>query len=81
MIKGSTTKIVTKTEILALVSLLLDTNFNRYRPILGDNPKVIDNLEGPLLTALATINGTLTKIVTKTEILALVSFLLGCFFI
>ena len=29
-------KIVTKTEILVLVSLLLDTNFKRYRPILGD---------------------------------------------
>ena len=38
IIKGSITKIVTKTEILALVSLLLDTNFKQYRPIIGDMP-------------------------------------------
>ena len=74
-------KIVTRTEILALASLQSNTNFEQYRPILGDIPKVIDNLEGPLLTTLATINGTLTKIVTKTEILVLVSFLLGSYFI
>ena len=73
--------IVTRTEILALASLQSNTNFKQYRPILGDMPKVIDNLEVPLLTTLATINGTLTKIVTKTEILALVSFLLGSYFI
>ena len=57
-------KIVTRTEILALVSLQSNTNFKRYRPILGDLPKVINNLEGPLFTALATINSTVTKIVT-----------------
>ena len=32
--------------------------------------KLVDNLKGPLLTALATINGTVTKIVTKTENIA-----------
>ena len=74
-------KIVTRTEILALASLQSNTNFKQYRHILGDMPKVIDNLEVPLLTTLATINGTLTKIVTKTKILALVSFLLGSYFI
>ena len=57
-------KIVTKTENLALVSLQLNTNFKRYRPILGDMPKVINNLEGPLFTALATINDIVIKIVT-----------------
>ena len=34
--KGFITKIVTRTEILAPVSLLLGTNFKWYRPILGD---------------------------------------------
>ena len=57
-------KIVTKTEILALVSLQSNTNFKRYEPILGDIPKVIDNLERTFFTALATINDTVTKIVT-----------------
>ena len=57
-------KSVTKTENLALVSFQSNTNFKRYRPILGDMPKVINNLEGPLFTALATINGTVTKNVT-----------------
>ena len=57
-------KIVTKTEILALVSLQSNTNFKRYRPILGDMPKVINNLDISLLTELATINDTVTKIVT-----------------
>ena len=66
--------IVTGTEIS-------NTNFKRYRPILGDMPKMINNLEGSLLTTLAKINGTLTKIVTKTEILALVSLVLGSLFI
>ena len=37
-IKGFIHKIVTKTEILALVSLLLGTNFKIYRPTLGDIP-------------------------------------------
>ena len=73
--------IVTGTEILALASLQSNTNFKRYRPILGDMPKMINNLEGSLLTTLAKINGTLTKIVTKTEILALVSLVLGSLFI
>ena len=72
---------MTGTEILALASLQSNTNFKRYRPILGDMPKMINNLEGSLLTTLAKINGTLTKIVTKTEILALVSLLLGSYFI
>ena len=68
-------KIVTKTEILALVSLQSNINFKQYRPFLGDMTKLVDNLKGPLLTALATINGTVSKIVTKAEILALVSLL------
>ena len=38
-------KIVTRTEILALISLQSDTNFKRYKPILGDLPKIINNLE------------------------------------
>ena len=74
-------KIVTRTEFLALVSLQLNTNFKRYRPILGDMIKLMDNLEGPILSALATIDGNETKIVTKTEILALVSLLMGTYFI
>ena len=80
-IKNVIHEIVTRTEILALTSLQSNTNFKQYRPCLGDMPKVIDYSEVPLLTTLATINGTLTKIVTKTEILALVSFLLGSYFI
>ena len=36
--------IVTGTEILALASLQSNTNFKRYRPILGDMPKMINNL-------------------------------------
>ena len=80
-IKNFIHKIVTRTEILALASLQSNTNFKQYRPCLGDMPKVIDYSEVPLLTTLATINGTLTKIVTKTEILALVSLLLGSYFI
>ena len=72
---------MTKTEILALVSLQSNINFKRYRPFLGDMAKLVDNLKGPLLTALATINGTVSKIVTKTEILALVSLLLDTYFI
>ena len=40
----------------------------------------MDNLEVPLFTDLATINGSVTKIVTKGEILALVSLLLGAYF-
>ena len=35
----------------------------------------MDNLEGPLFTDLAAINDSVTIIVTKTEILALVSVL------
>ena len=81
LIKAFIHKIVTKTEILALVSLQSNINFKRYRPYLGDMTKLVDNLKGPLLTALATINGTVSKIVTKTEILALVSLLLGTYFI
>ena len=57
-------KIVTRTEILALISLQSDTNFKRYKPILGDLPKLINKLERPLFTVLATINDTVTKIVT-----------------
>ena len=37
-IKGFIHKFVTKTEILALVSLLLGTNFKIYRPTFGDMP-------------------------------------------
>ena len=73
-------KIVTKTEILALVSLQSNINFKRYRPFLGDMTKLVDNSKGPLLTALAAIMGYVTKIVTKTEILALVSVLLNAYF-
>ena len=36
LIKGFTHTIVTKTEILALVSLMLGTNFKGYWPTLGD---------------------------------------------
>ena len=74
-------KIVTKAEILAPVSLQSNINFKQYRPFLGDMTKLVDNLKGPLLTALATINGTVSKIVTKTEILALVSLLLNTYFV
>ena len=42
-------KIVTRTEILALVSLNLNTNFKWNRPIPGDMPKVIKDLEGHFL--------------------------------
>ena len=72
---------MTKTEILALVSLLLGASFNFCSQILGDMTKLVDNLKGPLLTALATINGSVSKIVTMTEILALVSLLLDTYFI
>ena len=37
-IKGFIHKSVTSTEILALASLQLDTNFKQGRPILGDMP-------------------------------------------
>ena len=80
-IKVCTYKIVTGTEILALVSIQSNINFKRYRPILGDMTKLVDNLKWPLLTALATINCTVAKIVTKTEILAPISLLLGIYFI
>ena len=40
----------------------------------------MDDLEVPLFTDLAAIMGYVTKIVTKTEILALVSLLLGAYF-
>ena len=73
-------KIVTKTEILALVSFQSNINFKRYKPFLGDMTKLVDNLKGPLLTALATSNGTVSKIVTKSEILALVLLVLGTYF-
>ena len=42
-IKGIIHKIVTRTEILALVSLQWNTNFQRYSPSPGDMPKLIDN--------------------------------------
>ena len=80
-IKKFVHKIVTRTEILALVSLKSNTNIKWNRPILGDMPKVIDNLEGPLFIELAPTNGTVTKLVTWTENLALVSFLLGTSFL
>ena len=35
--------IVTRTEILALVSLQWNANFKKYRPNLGDMPKLMDN--------------------------------------
>ena len=72
---------MTATEILALVFSQSITNFKRYKPFLGDMPKVINNLDVSLFTDLATINDTVTKIVTATEILALVSLLLGSLFI
>ena len=40
----------------------------------------MDDLEVPLFTDLAAIMGYVTKIVTKTEILALVSLLLSAYF-
>ena len=40
----------------------------------------MDTLEVPLFTDLAKINGSVATIVTKTEILALVSLLLGAYF-
>ena len=43
IIKGSITKIVTRTEILALVFLQWNANFKKYRPNLGDMPKLMDN--------------------------------------
>ena len=52
---------MTATEILALVFSQSITNFKRYKPFLGDMPKVINNLEGPLFIDLAAINGTVTK--------------------
>ena len=42
-IKGIIHKIVTRTEILALVSLQWNTNFQRYSPSPGDMPKLMDN--------------------------------------
>ena len=45
-IKNFIHKIVTRTEILALVSIQLNTNIKQYRPILGDRTKLMDNLEG-----------------------------------
>ena len=73
-------KIVTKTENLAPASLQSNINFKQYRPFLGDMTKLVDNLKGPLLTDLAAINGTMSKIVTKTEILAMVWLVLGTYF-
>ena len=43
-------------------------------PICGDSVKLLDNLKEAAFTYLGTIKGSITKIVTKTEILALVSF-------
>ena len=51
-------KIVTRTEIMALVFVKSNTNFKRNRPILGDMPEVINNLEGPFFIDLAAINST-----------------------
>ena len=42
-IKGIIQKIVTRTEILALVSLQWNTNIQQYRPTLGDMPNLMDN--------------------------------------
>ena len=72
---------MTRTEILALVYIQINTNIKQYRPILGDMTKLVDNSKGPLLTPLATINGTVSKIVTKAEILALGSLPLETYFI
>ena len=46
-------------------------------PICGDSVKLLDDLMDAAVTYLGTIKGSTTKIVTKTEILALVSFPLG----
>ena len=35
--------IVTRTEFLALVSIQWNINFKKYRPNLGDMPKLMDN--------------------------------------
>ena len=48
----------------------------KNQPICGDQAKFIDNLEGTVFDYLAIIEGSIIKIVTKTEILALVSLLL-----
>ncbi len=73
-------KIVTKTEILALVWLVLVTYFKRYSPIIGYMKKIVDNLKWLLFTYLATIYDFNHKIVTRTEILAPVSLLSGTYF-
>ena len=43
-------------------------------PICGDSVKLLDNLNEATVTYLGIIKGSITKIVTKTEILALGSF-------
>ena len=73
-------KIVTKTEILALVWMVLGTYFRRYSPIIGYMKKIVDNLKWLLFTYLATIYDFNHEIVTRTEILALVSLLSGTYF-
>ena len=73
-------KIVTKTEILALVWLVLVTYFKRYSPIIGYMEKIMDNLKWLLFTYLATIYDFNHEIVTRTEILAPVSLLSGTYF-
>ena len=48
----------------------------KNQPICGDLAIFIDNLEGSVFYYFAILKGSITKIVTKTEILALVSLLL-----
>ena len=72
-VKGSITKIVTKREILALVSLLLGTNIKVCGHIIGDMDKSWIIQKGAVLAYLATIKGLITGIVTKTASWALVS--------
>ena len=49
----------------------------RKQPICGYMAKSVDNLSGTVFTSLTTICSLIQKIVTKTEILALVWMVLG----
>ena len=52
----------------------------RKQPICGYMAKSVDNLSRTVFTSLTTICSLIQKIVTKTEILALVWMVLGTFF-
>ena len=49
----------------------------KNQPFCGDRAKFMDNFVKPVFTYFASIKGFIHKIVTKTEILALVSLLLS----